>query len=82
MDKNDLLHIILKAYNDFLPIIHKKFKGENRFEENDILEYILAFSGGGFWNMLIVWVKNGAKKTPVEMAELVDKIIRKSTFLE
>lgn len=76
MENNNLLYMLLQKYNQYLPIIHKKFKDNNEEYGNDnTLEYVLAFSSGGFWNMLIKWVHEGAKKTPNEMAELVNIIL-------
>ena len=51
------------------------------FYGNNTLEYVLAFSAGGFWNMIIKWVHDGAKKTPNEMAEFIN-IILKSELLK
>ncbi|MBC2582384.1 TetR/AcrR family transcriptional regulator [Clostridium sp. DJ247] len=73
MEKNDLLYMILQKYNQYLPMIHQKLKGQD--QDNNVLEYILAFSAGGFWNMLIKWIHKGAKQTPDEMASLVNIII-------
>lgn len=73
MEQNNLLYMLLQKYNQYLPIIHKKFKhNKEQYQSNNTLEYVLAFSAGGFWNMLIKWVHEGAKKTPDEMAELVN----------
>ena len=82
MEKNNLLYMILQKYNEYLPMIHQKFKGnKEQNENNNRLEYVLAFTAGGFWNTLIKWVHEGAKKTPDEMASLVDMIIN-DTILE
>jgi AcrR family transcriptional regulator len=82
MEKNDLLYMVLQKYNQYLPLIHKKFNdNKEEYQNNNTLEYVLAFSAGGFWNMLIKWVHEGAKKTPNEMAELINEILR-SKLLE
>lgn len=76
MEKNNLLYMLLQKYNQYLPIIHKKFKDNNeQYGNANTLEYVLAFSSGGFWNMLIKWIHEGAKKTPIEMAKLVNIMI-------
>lgn len=82
MEKNNLLYMLLEKYNKYLPIIHNKFK-KNKEDSlnNNVLEYILAFSAGGFWNTLIKWVHEGAKKTPDQMAALVHMIVN-DTILE
>ena len=82
MENNNLLYMLLQKYNQYLPIIHKNFKdNKEEYGDDNTLEYVLAFSSGGFWNMLIKWVHEGAKKTPNEMAELIN-IILKSELLE
>ena len=76
MEKNNLLYMILQKYNQYLPMIHQKFKrNKEQHQDNHILEYVLTFSAGGFWNTLIKWVHEGAKETPDQMANLVDMII-------
>lgn len=76
MEKNNLLSMLLQKYNQYLPIIHKEFKHSTKqCQSNNTLEYVLAFSAGGFWNMLIKWVHEGAVKTPDEMAELVNVML-------
>ncbi len=69
--------MVLQKYNQYLPIIHKKFNdNKEEYQNNNTLEYVLAFSAGGFWNMLIKWVHEGSEKTPNEMAELINEILR------
>jgi Transcriptional regulator len=80
MEKNDLLYVLLQKYNHYLPMIHRKFKKVER-HDNDVLEYILHFSAGGFWNVLIKWIKNGAKQSPSEMASIVSIIVDDSKLL-
>lgn len=75
MEQNNLLFMLLQKYNQYLPIIHKELM-ENEYGDNNTLEYILAYSAGGFLNMLIKWVHEGAKKTPTEMAELTTLILK------
>lgn len=82
MEKNDLLYMLLQRFSEYLPEIHKKIIGNKEdYEDNNTLEYVLAFSAGGFWNMIIKWVHDGAKKTPNEMAEFIN-IILKSELLK
>jgi len=77
IEKNNLWYMVLQKYNQYLPMIHKKFNdNKEEYQNNNTLEYVLAFSAGGFWNMLIKWVHEGAKKTPNEMAELINEILR------
>lgn len=76
MDKNNLLHLLLQRYNQHLPMIHKEVN-EDRKEVFDgrMLEYVLSFTAGGFWNMLVKWIQEGAKETPEDMAGLIGTIL-------
>jgi len=78
MDKNNLLYMILQKYSNYLPTIHKLVKADKKYENDEILEYVLTFSAGGFSNMLIKWVNDGAKKSVDEMASLVSRILNES----
>lgn len=78
MDKNNLLYLILQKYMEKLPMIHKMFKADKEYGNDEMLEYVLSFSAGGFWNMLIKWIRDGAKKSPYEMASLVNIILSKN----
>lgn len=78
MDKNNLLYMILQKYSSYLPTIHKLVKADKKYENDEILEYVLTFSAGGFSNMLIKWVNDGAKKSPDEMASLVSRILNEN----
>lgn len=78
MDKNNLLYLILQKYMEKLPMIHKMFKADKEYRNDEMLEYVLSFSAGGFWNMLIKWIRDGAKKSPYEMASLVNIILSKN----
>lgn len=82
MEKNNLLFMILQKYNKYLPVLHGELIGNNEeLENSNMLEYILTFSAGGFFNTLVKWVHDGAKKSPEEIANIVDKIILKGTLL-
>lgn len=78
MDKNNLLYMILQKYSSYLPTIHKLVKADKKYENDEILEYVLTFSAGGFSNMLIKWVNDGAKKSIDEMASLVSRILNEN----
>lgn len=76
MKRNNLLYLLLEKYNEHLPDLHKQFKNDNgKYKDNSILEYLLTFSAGGFWNMLIRWVDDGTKKKPDEMANIATLIL-------
>lgn len=78
MDKNNLLYMILQEYSRYLPTIHNIANGDKKYKDDETLKYVLSFSAGGFWNMLISWVHDGTKRTPDEMASLVNIILNKN----
>jgi len=72
LKKGGTLHLMLNKYNEYLPVVYNLFKGHlNEYGSPDRLEYVLAFSAGGFWNMLAKWLDDGAQKSPEELAEIV-----------
>lgn len=72
---NDLLIFLLNKYDEYLPAIHDLF--ENEFEELDqeCTRYALTFNTGGFWNIMVRWISDGADKTPEQMANIVNYLI-------
>ena len=42
-------------------------------EQNDKMNYILAFQIGGFWNVMLTWAENNAEPSPEELAALLSK---------
>lgn len=77
LEKNDLLYFLLDHLNKRLPYIYKLFKGHRKeYSNDDELQYALAYSVGGYWNTLKLWLKNGVNKTPQELAELIKKAIK------
>lgn len=76
LEKNNLLIFLLQAFDEYLPIIHKFFDSDDT--TNNIIyysEYALSYYTGGFWNISTKWIRDGASKTPEEMALLVEKIM-------
>lgn len=72
LEKNDHLFLLLQKYNEFLPEIRSKI--EKSRDRSPAFEYALYFSTGGFWNMSLKWIKDGAKVSPKEMAALAEEI--------
>lgn len=76
LEKNNLLIFVLQAFDEYLPIIHKFFDPNNTADETVYhSEYALSFYTGGFWNISAKWIRDGATKTPEEMANLVEKVM-------
>ena len=76
LDKNDLLPLLLLAFDEYLPMIHEKFE-DKRIDDNPLYysEYALSFFTGGFWNISIKWIRRGGHETPEEMARIVETLM-------
>lgn len=49
---------------------------QKEYADEQELRYILSYSVGGYWNMLCHWLKEGADKTPEELADLIKRAIQ------
>lgn len=81
LKNNDLLMFLLNKFNELLPSIHslveEKFIDGYFASDDEDIEYIFAFNTGGFWNILIKWINEGFEKTPMEITEIVNKLMIK-----
>lgn len=68
--RDELTMFMLGKYDELIPNIYRIFYDT----VSDDLEYTLAFQTGGFWNLVVKWVANGADKSPSEMADIVAKL--------
>ncbi len=80
LERNNLSAFLLSALDQYLPDIHNLFES-NEGKDNPLYysEYALSYYTGGFWNLSTRWIRDGAKKSPQEMAALVAMV--KSTPL-
>lgn len=77
LNKNHMLFFLLEKYNEFLPVIYQIYKGNNNdFNNETQIAYAIRFSGGGFWNLLPLWLKSDIVQTPMEMSEIIFKSMR------
>lgn len=74
---NNLLGITMESTTAMFFDIYNYFSKQ----EGVNLPYTIDFISGGLVNILDNWSKNGAKKTPEEMALLVVNIIERNFFL-
>jgi AcrR family transcriptional regulator len=80
LKKNNLLSLLLENLNEFIPDVYNIFKGNlHEYACEDDLKYALAFSTGGYWNMLSIWLQDGATKSPNELAKVIQDAIRASS---
>lgn len=81
LDKSNLLYLMLEKCNEYLPFIYNHFKGHlHLFKNEEYLEYALYFSSGGLWNVLLKWIKKGAKKSPMEMECILKDTIKNANL--
>lgn len=81
LDKSNLLYFMLQKFNENLPVIYRHFKGHlDLFKNQEYLEYGLYFSAGGLWNVLLKWIQDGAKKTPMEMEDIIIDAIKNTNL--
>lgn len=71
--KNDIFSMILESHLKYLNYIgtDKKFENLIFFDGGETSKYLNHFSAGGLWYLLKIWIEDGMKKSPEEMAEIV-----------
>jgi AcrR family transcriptional regulator len=80
LKKNNLLSLLLETLNKFIPEVYNIFKGNlHEYASEDDLKYALAFSVGGYWNMLSLWLQDGATKSPNQLAKVIQDAIHASS---
>jgi ABC-type Zn uptake system ZnuABC Zn-binding protein ZnuA len=66
---------LLSLLDTYLPEVHKLFESEEtRNKDLCFSEYAESYFSGGFWNLSVRWIRNGAKQSPKKMAEIVEKV--------
>lgn len=72
-----LLGFLLLKYNEFMPNLQQQ-NGSDDFKDyyGNNISYLYAFNNGGFWNLSIQWILDGAIQSPEEMANIVCKIVQ------
>lgn len=68
-----LLMVVLMKFEKFLPTINEMLANNPEYRKR--INYELAFYAGGFWNITLHWIDNGAKETPEEMAKIIGSIM-------
>lgn len=76
MEQN-LLFLLHSKYLTYLSAINEKFQKKS-ISESSVTQYHIAFSAGGFLQILYLWLKNGLKETPEEMAEICVRFLQNS----
>ena len=71
LDKNDMLHLVLKCMNDFSSTIMKNQDPDlnpfvKLFDGLDS-DYLVALNIGAIWNVIALWIRHGMKESPEEI---------------
>ena len=70
--QNDLIIILQKFIDMISEDVYKHQNGTNPLSQNqEALEYALAYSSGGALNVIWKWLSQGMEKTPDEVMELL-----------
>jgi len=71
VNRHNLLPIFQARVDILLPQAFHEARGDVPSLPTETLRYALAFSAGGFMRILILWLNDGCRKSPDEMATIV-----------
>ena len=75
VNRHGLLPLFLTKVDVLLPTAFDEIKGETVPFSKENIRYALTFSAGGFIRILVLWLNDGACKSPDEMASIVKDFI-------
>lgn len=67
--QQELIQLLYKRYQNYLIIIQQNFQSELQVDSISS-EYHIAYSMGGFFQILIHWIQTGARQTPEELVQI------------
>lgn len=74
--RGGMLHLVLALQTECLPGVYSELKGDpGEYDNREQMECALAFSAGGFWNLLSRWLDRGARESPEEMADIARAVL-------
>lgn len=73
LKKNDLLPLALLKFNEYLEELITLFLDDPVYRKKS--QYEIYYQAGGFWNVTIRWLEEGAKESPEEMAQMIGAIM-------
>ena len=76
INKNNLVELLIREMDVFLLPLHQELKGKSYDDDLELTRIALTFSIGGFGRILVLWLNEGAKKTPEELAMLLGKALQ------
>jgi AcrR family transcriptional regulator len=71
VNRHNLLPMFQARVDVLLPIAFHEARGNVASLSAETLRYALAFSAGGFMRILVLWLNDGCRKSPDEMAAIV-----------
>lgn len=71
VNRHNLLPLFQARVDELLPKAFHEARGEVSSLSAETLRYALAFSAGGFMRILVLWLNDGCRKSPDEMAVIV-----------
>ncbi|MDR3598340.1 TetR/AcrR family transcriptional regulator [Clostridium sp.] len=76
LKQNNLFYLIIQEANLFIPDLNRLIEAQWHNYENSIEErYICLFNVGGLWNVLSEWIEDKERRSPKEMAKIIQKAI-------
>ncbi len=76
LNESDLLFELLNIMNIKIPQIHKSLKDRiPEYGKQEEVNYVLYYSIGGFWNLLVQWMANGREETPEQFRLVLKHVI-------
>lgn len=81
LDRNDMLHIVLKCMNEYTG----SHKAGHASETNPFVrlfkgldsEYLIALNIGAIWNVISLWVHNGMKDKPAHIRDTISRYTKR-----
>ncbi|GAB20228.1 putative TetR family transcriptional regulator [Gordonia effusa NBRC 100432] len=70
LTSSGLSSLLLRKFNEHIGAIFIRTQTP-RFDDAVHLEYALAFTAGGYFNVLFAWLHLGKRETPAEMADAI-----------
>lgn len=72
---NNLMHLLLKKWNTFIPMIHNQIVGDGctmfqAFTPEET-SYIIAFNVGAVWNIIMKWLEYDMIETPDNIKKIL-----------
>ena len=81
LDKNDMLHIMLRCMNEYSStMLAQQNKCLNPFVRLFAgleSEYLVALNIGAIWNVIALWIKRGMKESPDEVRKTIEEYLKR-----